>query len=393
MRPLAPAFALALLVLPLAMPVSQADVLLGRVVAGVTVYENGEFVFPDALIVPEGATLVFRNATIWLDADRLCTGYTNIPAAYQCVPQLGIRGGTLIMDRVVVDTHRWNGELEGGYIIDVEHGDAQITDSDLKHYRQISLYKPGLSPSLLEGNWFHESPGPIRFLQGVEATFRNNLVTDTRDGVWVNDATVDIVGNTFRDITQEFGTGGARESIWVFASSPQDRVWPTLGEIRGNRIENAFRAILNQNAFAIPIEDNVITNVTYGMTINIQSDGQNFARQPPIVRNNIVHDATNGIVVAGTAAVGSQGVAQKTLDLRGNAILDARCHALRVLPLPNVISVSVDARDTWWGSRDGPTSLDPACAPVRVDDESASVDTSPWLTKEPKWVKRALKAI
>lgn len=377
---------------PLVLPVTQADTVLGQVIVGDEVWE-GDWTLRQNVIVPAGASLTLRDGTFFLDAARTCTGRTNIPALYQCHPQLQVAGGTLIVENATLDSHLWDGSVDGGFVLEVQDGAARIRNSTLQRYRQLSFVAVGPSPTIIEGNVFQVSNGPIRFMQGVEATFRGNVVQDGRDGVWVSDATVPIEDNRFRRLDKTFDGGTARYGIWVFASSPQDRAWRTLGPIRGNIVEDVPLGILLQHGDPAIVERNIVRNVTRGISVNLAPDGIGLARNVPTVRENVVQDAQHGITIGGITPIGPAEAANRTLDLSGNTLLDIACHDVWVRPLPQGMTLRVDATGAWWGTAEGPTPTDPACASVRLDTAAATVDVEPWLTHEPKWVKAQLKLL
>lgn len=386
------ALLLALLLAPFALPATQADTLLGQVIVGDEVWE-GDRTLRQAVIVPAGSTLTLRDGTFFLDASRTCTGRTNVPALYQCHPQLQVAGGTLIVENATLDSHLWDGTLDGGFVLEVQDGTARIRNSTIQHYRQLSFVAVGPSPTVVEGNVFQISNGPIRFMQGVEGAFRSNLVQDGRDGVWVSDATVPVEDNRFRRLDRSFDSAAARYGIWVFGSSPQDRAWRTLGPIRGNVVEDVPLAILLQHGDPAVVERNIVRNVTRGISVNLLPDGIGIARGVPIVRENVVQGAQHGITIGGITPVGPSSEADRTLDLSGNTLLEIACHDVWVRPLPPGMTVRVDATGGWWGSPEGPTETDPACASVRLDTPAVTVDVEPWLTHEPKWVKTQLKLL
>lgn len=366
-------------------PASQADVSLVRVLVGERTFADGEFTFRDHLVVPPGSTLTFRNARVWLDADRACTEDLADPTV--CLPQLAVYGA-LVLENATLDTRNWAGNVESGFILNVERGTARITGSTLRHYSGITFYQPGPSPSLVEGNEFREGAEPIRFMQGVEAAFRRNLVVDAREGVEVSDASVPVEDNVFRNVTQKLGVGALNWAISVLASSPNDYAWPAEAPIRRNLVENATAGIVSRTGTAHVIEDNVVRGVQAGLMLVMVQDGQVKDRTAPIVRRNLVEEARFGIRVSGQAATSAvpSPLTNVTLSLTDNALADIRCIGVQVLPIPNAIRVSVDATGLWWGSGRGPQDAGPGCPAVLVQDESATLDVTPWLRAPPAWV-------
>lgn len=382
--------ALALLAIPLSAIVpAAADVPLVRVIVGHEVWEDGEFTLRNAVFVGPGATLTVRNATLWLDANRTCTQRTNLPGLYQCVPHLGIHGGTLVLEDSVVDTHRWDGhDADTGFILEVQQGVARIRGSTLQHYRQVSFVMAGDAPSTVEGTTFREGAGPVRAMQGVELSFRGNVIEDGHDGIWVSDAAPDVQGNVIRRLDRGFDLGSPRYGVWAFTSSPQDRAWPMLGSIRGNLIEGVPVGILVQAGTPVLVEENVVRQADRGISINVQADGIGVVRESPIVRRNVVENSTHGFTLSGTSSTGTRSQSHRTVDLTENVFRDIRCHTVWLRVLPANLTVDVDARATYWGDREGPSLSNPECAALRVDTAAITIDTDPWSAKEPKWVKR-----
>lgn len=376
---------LVLLIVPmLAAPLSSADQSLVRMLLGNTVIADGTYTFRDYLVVPAGATLTIRNATVWLDADRLCTGRTNLPGAYRCQPQLEVHGA-LVVESSTLDTRNWQDDVDHGFILDVERGTARIANSTLRHYVGVSFVQAGPAPTVVEGNAFREGVGAIRFMQGVDAVFRRNLVDGVRDGVLVSDAATPIEDNVFLNVTRSFDAAGYNWAIAVTSASPNDHAWRADGPVRRNLVDNATAGIVTRTGSANVIEDNVVRNVQAGMLLGVVQDGAALARDTPIVRRNLVEHAREGVRISGHATTGPSADSFEALSLEDNALVDITCIGVRVTPLPDGVSLAVDARAVWWGDGRGPRDASPECPAVLVEDPAATVDASPWLRAPPQW--------
>lgn len=377
----APLLALLVLLPALLAPASQADVSLVRVLAGDVTFADGSFTFRDHLVVPPGSTLTFRNATVWLDADRACT-----TAPFEsCLPQLAVFG-RLVVEDSTLDTRNWVGDTSHGFQLEVQRGVAHITGSTLRHYSRFTLYQPGPAPSVVEDNVFLEGGEPIRFMQGVEATFRRNLVADQREGVEVSDASVPVEDNVFRNITWKPPTGWLNWAIAVLSASPNDYAWTNLAPVRRNVVEDATVGIVIRTGAANVVEDNVFRRVEAGVLLAIVQDSRTADREEPVLRRNLVEDARFGVRVSGNVVTSDSGLpTNATVALGDNALVDIRCTGVMVLPMRDGIRVHVDATGLWWGSGRGPQDASPECPAVLVQEETATVHVTPWLRAPPKW--------
>ena len=378
-----------LLVLGLLLPIllgatgSRADVGVVRVIAGDQTFADGEYTFRDHVVVPPGVTLTFRNATVWLDAVRLCAE-ARFARTTNCVPQLSVHG-TLVVENATLDTRRW-GAAGDGFILRTTGGVARIADSTLRHYHGVTVYQPGLAPSILERNVFEDGVNPVRFQLGAAGAFRHNLVTGSHEGVDVSDSNVAVEDNVFRNLT-----GTRALAIELRNDAATDEAAPNLSPVRRNVIEGANIGISIATGRRNVVEDNVVRGGLLGIHVVAVQDGRAADRDTPILRRNLVDGAGIGVRVNGNEA-GSAGPVHTAppsaaaLALGDNAVVNAGCVGLQVLPIPAAITLSVDATGVWWGDGRGPQDRDAACPAVQVQDESAQVDASSWLRAPPGWV-------
>lgn len=347
-------------------------------IVGDVVYEGGTFTITDHLVVPAGSTLTFRNAHVFLDAPVFCP--TRGSAGY-CQPSILAAGGTVrILHSVVESRHYDAHEPESGWTLSGVEAVFEIRHSTLTGYKGIGNQLPGAAPSLVEHNAFVHARGGVNFVRGAVAHVANNTFHDLWMGVSFHDSESVLVDNVFRDLGRDFGAGLFGRAIDVQSTLVGEKQFRALTRVERNLVENATQAMLNLNGFPNLVRHNVFRDNGIGLTIGVPMGDDILHSEAPIVEGNLFDDNRDalGFYTSGVARTPDYRVAI-TATLRGNSFVGTDCIEIGVARLGPAVTLTIDARQNWWGTSDGPQDHGPDCPAL----SGPGIVVDPWLTSAP----------
>lgn len=345
-------------------------------VVGHEVYENGTFTFTDAIVVGAGATLTFRNATVYLDQSRVCSGDSNLVGS-QCRPSITVDTGVLHIVDSTIDTNRNFTRSTDGWRIEVTSGVTTFERSRLVNYNEIIVRRTAAAPSVFRDNNFTDSIGPLSVFTGARAVIERNDFVSLHRGVLVSDATASIHDNRLEH---------AGEAIHLTESLAGDRTFDTPSDIRRNVIQDGSRwGIWIGANFGGIIEDNRLLRVRLGIGINVAGDSADVDRTVPAFHRNLVDASDTAFYVATQIPTVSLGPHSARLDATDNAFVNTLCNDVWINDADVGFAVEADFRSSWWGSALGPQPHG-ACASVQDASADVTTLTSPFRTSAPEWL-------
>lgn len=333
------------------------------------VIDGGEHTFIHQLVVPAGATLLIRNATVYLDAPKRCTIGGSIQP---CLPELLVMpGGTLRVENSTFDTHTpfKTGDPYRGYMMQTFGGRFILRDSTFRNVHVVAAELPGPASSEIRGNRFLAGGQTLTFVRGAEAVITNNLIEGS-GGIKIRDTRSIVEANTIR----VSGTG-----IDVQTTSVGDKALPTEPTITGNLVEGAATGIYVQNSYTATVRRNVVRGGGFGAFLVVMTGDDAWGADPIAFTENTLEGNETAVRAAVVISGGASQRFDVVVPLRRNAIIETGCHALRVdAPSNPNVSLTLDARENWWGSQDGPQDRGPGCNAI-----SGNAVVSPWLDAPP----------
>lgn len=349
------------------------------VVAVDTTYEGGVFVFPENVVVLPGATLTFRDAHVFLDAPETCPSRGT--AGY-CQPSILATGATVRVLRSTLDSHGYvPGDLDSGWTMAGVGARFEIVDSTLRHYKSMGTQSPGEAPSLVRGSTFVDARGPVSFIRGAVATVEDNSFQDVAAGVSFHDSPSILARNAFRDVGVGHGPGAFGRAIDVQSTVVGDKAYEAMTLVEENLVENAVQGMLNLNGFPNVVRNNVFRGNGDALVVGVSVGDDMVHEMAPVVEGNAFED--NGVALSFyTSGVFRHPDTRSSIlwTLRDNAFVGTACSELKVLRLPAQVTLTVDARENWWGSAEGPQDKGPGCPAF----DGTPVLADPWLTSDPR---------
>lgn len=358
---------LALLLLAAPLPLALADDPPVLTIVGNVTYENGTFTFTNPVVVSAGATLTFRNATVFLD--HQCAGKQTA-----CPDNIHVQGGgKLRVERSVVDAHGFSVTGWQGYHVTGLNAVMHASDSTFRHYNIIQLWDAPVERLVFLNNTFDDGWGPIHF-RTTEVDFLGNLVQGARNGaLQVDGADVTVHGNRFTD----------NAPWWAVSVNDLEAVAADVA-FTSNLVEGSKAGVRWLSRSGGTLADNLLRDNGDTLVLYLDAPGPGVAL--PVVRHNTFRENENATIFYELPRGPLVAPATASVTVRENAWLD-NCIDLwvydgGVTPL----SASVDATQSWWGSASGPQSAT-GCPAVRIDDPGSAVATSPWLLAAPAWLR------
>lgn len=338
--------------------------------AGDQVLADGTFTITEPVVMAPGSKLTIRNATVWLDFPTICP--TRGSAGY-CQPQIMLNGATLEVVDSTIDTHLFEaGTTDSMYAIVALGGRYDIRRSIFRHMRIMGA-QGGVAagPSRVVDSTFVDGFQGLSFSRGAEVQVERNRFEQLTYGLAVHDGGGVVRGNTFSRIG---GDGTFGRAIDVQSTLVGDKAFVTTPTVEGNLVEDSHQALLVLGGQAVAVRDNTFRRNALGTTIGVAVGEDMQHAAPPVYQRNRLEANATAITVytSGTPRTGPVTVG---VDVRGTALVGTTCTDIDVLPTAAGVTVSVDARDSWWGTEDGPADRGPDCPAVR-----GNVPTSPWLT-------------
>jgi len=331
--------------------------------------EGGEHTFTQPLVVPPGATLVIRNATIYLDAPKVCPARGSFEF---CVPQLFVMpGGTLVAENTTFDTHDPTG-LYRGYRIYAHAGVLSITDSRILRANVVGGEEPGPAPSRIERSFFAEGVQTISFTRGMDAHVVGNRIERSTGGIDIRDSAV----STIRDNSIQVSGNG----IDVQATSVGDKALPTRVLVEGNTVTGGLVGFFTLNSYGSTVRRNVFRGNRFGAILGVFTGDYSRGREDILFEENLLEDNEYAINAYTAISGGARERYDIVVPVRRNSVLRTACHSVWADPTGHAnVSLTIDARENWWGSPEGPQDgVEPGCSAV-----AGPALVSPWLTAPP----------
>lgn len=346
-------------------------------IAGDVEYADGTFVFRENLVVGPGATLTFRDAVVYLEAPKFCP--TRGSAGY-CQPSILLDGGTLRILDSVVDSRTWTEhDFESGWSVAGISSTLDIRGSTLLHYKSLGTQLPGGARSLVADNVFTDARGSLSFTRGAEADVTGNAFQRVYTGVIFTDSESALVGNVFRDVGRDYGAGLFGRAIDVQSTVVGDKGFRALTLVKDNLVENAFQGMLNLNGFPNDVRDNVFRSNLQALTIGISVGDDILHSEAPNVVGNVFEDNGDAILVYTSGVYRTpEGHDVVTIPIHENSFLGTDCMEIDADQVSPRVTLTVDARDNWWGTAAGPQDHGPGCPAF-----AGAVLHDPWLTQAP----------
>lgn len=337
---------------------------------GDQVLADGTFTITEPIVMAPGSTLTIRNATVWLDFPTTCP--TRGSAGY-CQPQIMLNGATLKVVDSIIDTHLFEaGNTDSMYAIVTLGGRYDIQRSTFRHMRIMGA-QGGVAggQSKLADSTFVDGFQGLSFTRGANVQVERNRFERLTYGLAVHDGGGLVQGNTFRQIG---GGGTFGRALDVQSTLVGDKAFVTAPTVAGNLVEDSHQALLVLGGEGVIVRDNTFRRNALGTTIGVAVGEDMQHAAPPVYERNRLEGNETAITVytSGTPRTGPVTIG---VDVRGSTLVGTTCTDVDVLPAPAGVTVSVDARDSWWGTEDGPANRSTDCPAVR-----GNVLTNPWLT-------------
>ncbi|HVL80543.1 MAG TPA: right-handed parallel beta-helix repeat-containing protein [Actinomycetota bacterium] len=341
------------------------------VTATSTVIEGGEHTFTEPLVVAPGATLTIRDAKVFLDAPRHCpTGGT---VAF-CRPHLFVMpGATLVAERVTFDTHR-SVDIEDpstGYMVYSYGGRLLISDSTILRANVVGGEAPGHARSVVRDSTFSHGIQAISFTRGMDALIEGNTIAAHRFGIDVRDSSAVIRANT----VSVLGYG-----IDVQSTQVGDKALPTRALVEDNVVTGSLGGFFTLNGFSSTVRGNTFEGNKWGAILGVNGGDAIVARERIVFERNRLAGNENALRSYVSVSHGQSEPTDYIVPIRGNSIVGTTCRAVQVTSSTNPnVRLTLDARENWWGSPEGPLTNGDECPAV-----TGAALVEPWLQAPPE---------
>ncbi len=339
------------------------------VIVGDVTYADDTYTFEQPILIPAGSTLRFENADVFLDYQ----GET-CPTTGLCPAQIILDGGRLEIVSSTVDTQAPDPSNPDGIAYWRGVGDAAvlfIEDSTLKHSSGLSIQGTSSEISVVRGSVFTDGFEGVSFSKGANAIVTGNLFDGLHSAGGSRDSTTAWISNTFRDLS---GYGLNLQGTII-----GDHTFASGHVVTDNTFEGNWIGMLHLDAGPSMIQDNTFVDNEIGLNLGI-GVGTGGDGEPARVTNNWF-EGNGEAAKLYTAGLG-QANDDIRLDMRGSAFVDNTCNDLDIHH-HETVSYTLDVRESWWGSADGPRDpVGPDCPSIDIRVPS-TVLVEPWLTSAP----------
>lgn len=320
---------------------------------------DGTFTLDQPVQVPPGATLLVRNATLYLDYRDGCTVSCQTPAI------LVESGATLDLESSRVDTHR--PASDGPYVVEGEGARLVVNGTDLAQFGSFTFQLAGPSRSTVSNATFHDGWGPLTFQRGAEADVVGSTFRALDAGIAVRDSTSSIHGDVFQGIPGR--------AIDVQATVAGQNTLATMTDVEDNVVQDSGVGLLNLNGYPNPVTGNVFDNDTVGAQLGVLYGIQTVHAEGPVMTGNLFQNDTTALTVTLEAASIEPAYPPSIVSVERNDFVDTVCSDVETPPSFEGI-LFVDATHSWWGSPAGPTDRGAACPAL----SGSGIVASPWAS-------------
>lgn len=344
------------------------------VVVGDEVIDGGTHTWDMPVVIGPASSLTIKNATVYLDwRPPVCFHGTTAV----CPAGVQVLGGTLRIHDSIIDTHDYDiDDGWSGYKILGNGATFDFQRSTFLHQENMGTQGPGLERSIFKDNRYDYATTAIRLWRGAEADIIGNEFSHILYGVELQDTSGLIVDNHFHDIDRSWGSSRA---IGIQSTAVGQKHFVTQPIVRNNVIEDGPRSlgILSLNGFPNVFEGNIIRNMAAGATIGLLAGNHEYKEHSIWKRN--VFDGNELQIQVYTSGVPDE-VENVAFKIDDNSFIGDSCTDIRRRETHQLVFLSIDANDNWWGSQSGPRANKNGTCP-RFDGGGITVDT--WLNSAP----------